>query len=186
MDYHSSCHIAAGGRTFKQCSDVMRTSSRRYNECTLLTSGRFQKNSYQRGQRKKYSRLNHNFNQCIVEVRSRMRTECENLFDYQRKGRYCICKLWAIMHTVHKYSLDILQACVHQGQTEEEDHQASERPASGPQMAFEKRKTHMLLGYNLLKCASEVCKIELSNTVAKNIFKCVTKWRDVLATLSAK
>lgn len=173
----------------------MRTSSRRYNECTLLTSGtsRFQKNtglhgrkSCQRGQRMKYSRLNHNFNQCIVEVRSRARTECENLFDYQRKGWYCICKLWAIMHTVHKYSLDILQACVHQGQTEKEDHQASERPARGPQMAFKKQKTHMLLGYNLLKCASEVYKIELSNTVTKNIFKCVTKWWDILATLSAK
>lgn len=90
MDFHSSYHNAAGGRTFTQCGlAVMRTTSRRYNDYTLLTSGtsRFQKNtglhrhkSYQRGQRMKYSRLNHNFHQCIEEVRSRTRTQCENLF----------------------------------------------------------------------------------------------------------
>lgn len=46
------------------------------------------------------------------------------------------------MHRVHRFGLDILQACVYQRQTQEEDHQATERPASGPQMAFEKQTTH--------------------------------------------
>lgn len=44
-------------------------------------------------------------------------------YEYQRKGQ-TMC------------NLDILQVCVHQRQTQEEDHQASEESASGPQNGY--------------------------------------------------
>lgn len=97
---------------------------------------------------------------------------------YQSKGRYCLCKLCAIMHRAHRFSLGILQACVHHRKRTMKP-QRSQQVAL--KMAIEKQTTHATWTQPPLKNL-----LTMPDIITENIFKCITRCLIMVATISAK